>query len=494
MKNKIIAKELNPQSIEGDLVSSDGVSGRWYLFGYALGNKSGAKYIFARESGGRTDYGVIAGVIARGSLRAINGSKISISELSGRFWDRLVTLGAIPVYLEVFKGDEKVYEVYSAGKIRVKVDSVEDALVNYEKERLAYSEFGDRFTVKLTEDWVRENFDRFILEDSKGLDAFRMERSKGELLRGLYRWYNKEYKNSVARSSFCAADCGVRETRCGIGYDDSIIPVREVARYNVCHNGVCSLINDVDEVFASRYQFIDSRISVLDLSKCTDIARVTASFEEGDAKRNLVMPSESSGFIGLNIKNLAIKGLSEIKLKAGKVVGGSYSGTGTVILENCTGLDKLDLCVDDLLCSHLIDDNVPVEISIKNTDLTELNITSNSGAWFELKLEELPNLRKLRITTDACMGAFQDRRCKLNDLPLLEELYIDSQGYENNKNPIVDLSRFKNLKYINLRICSEYAVPEYTVLIPRECRIDVYGCPCTVYRQEFQYDLSSGRR
>lgn len=490
MKNKIVAKELNLQSIADDLFPFDGIDSRWHLFGYAWGGK----YIFARENGKRIEYGTVEMDTIRGSSRNIDGYSISISKLAELFWDRLRSLEALPVYSSVSEGDKKVYELRSAGKIRVQVDGVEDALEYYDKGRIAYSEFGDRITVKLTEDWVRENFDKFILEDSEGFDAFRMERNKGELLRGLYRWYNKEYKNSVARSSFCKDDCGIRENKCGIGYEESIIPVRDVTSYNVCHNGVCSLLNDVDEVFASRSQFLDSKISVLDLSKCNDIARVKVSFEEGDEKRTLVMPSESSGFMGLDIKNLVIKGLSEIKIKAGKVVGGSYSGTGKVILENCTGLDKLDILVDDLLCSHLIDDNTPVEISIKNTDLTELNITSNTGAWFELELEELPNLRKLSINTDACMGVFQDKSCKLNDLPLLEELYIDSQGYENNKNPIVDLSRFKNLKYINLRICSEYAVPEYTVLIPRECRIDVYGCPCTVYRQEFQYDLSSGRR
>lgn len=485
MKNKLVAERVKLCSVDGDVFSFIDFTVRAYLFGYL----SGGNYIIAYSDGKAVKYRLV-NVNDAMKVRNFAGKFTDLHN----FWDRVNSLGALPVYRNEGGEDIVVCSLESEGKIRVLVDGVKDALTNHEKERMAYSALGEKIKVRLTEEWVRANFDKFILEDSEGLDAFRMERNKGELLRGLYRWYNKEYKNSVARSSFCAADCGVRETKGGIGYDDSIIPVREVSRYNVCHNGVCSLLNDVDEVFASRYQFLDSRISVLDLSKCNDIARVKVSFEEGDEKRTLVMPSESSGFMGLDIKNLVIKGLSEIKIKAGKVVGGSYSGTGTVILENCTGLDKLDLCVDDLLCSHLIDDNVPVEISIKNTDLTELNITSNSGAWFELKLEELPNLRKLRITTDACMGVFQDRSCKLNDLPLLEELYIDSQGYEDNKNPIVDLSRFKNLKYINLRICSEDEVPEYTVLIPRECRIDVYGCPCTVYRQEFQYDLSSGRR
>lgn len=486
MKNKLVAERVKIRSVDGEVFSFKDFTVRAYLFGYL----SGGDYIIAYSDGNAVKYRLVNVNDAMKVKMNFAGKSTDLHT----FWGRINSLGALPVYRNEGGEDIVVCSLESEGKIRVLVDGVKDALTNHEKERMAYSALVEKIKVRLTEEWVRANFDKFILEDSEGLDAFRMERSKGELLRGLYRWYNKEYKNSVARSSFCAADCGVRETKGGIGYDDSIIPVREVSRYNVCHNWVCSLLNDVDEVFASRYQFLDSRISVLDLSKCNDIARVKVSFEEGDEKRTLVMPSESSGFMGLDIKNLVIKGLSEIKIKAGKVVGGSYSGTGKVILENCTGLDKLDILVDDLLCSHLIDDNTPVEISIKNTDLTELNITSNTGAWFELELEELPNLRKLSINTDACIGVFQDKSCKLNDLPLLEELYIDSQGYENNKNPIVDLSRFKNLKYINLRICSEYAVPEYTVLIPRECRIDVYGCPCTVYRQEFQYDLSSGRR
>ena len=486
MKNKIVAERVKLCSVDGEVNSLKEITVRAYLFGYL----SGGDYIIAYSDGNAVKYRLVNVNNAMKVKRNFAGKSTDLHT----FWGRINSLGALPVYRNEGGEDIVVCSLESEGKIRVLVDGVKDALTNHEKERMAYSALGEKIKVRLTEEWVRANFDKFILEDSEGLDAFRMERSKGELLCGLYRWYNKEYKNSVARSSFCAADCGVRETKGGIGYDDSIIPVREVSRYNVCHNGVCSLLNDVDEVFASRYQFLDSRISVLDLSKCNDIARVKVSFEEGDEKRTLVMPSESSGFMGLDIKNLVIKGLSEIKIKAGKVVGGSYSGTGKVILENCTGLDKLDILVDDLLCSHLIDDNTSVEISIKNTDLTELNITSNTGAWFELELEELPNLRKLSINTDACMGVFQDKSCKLNDLPLLEELYIDSQCYEDNKNPIVDLSRFKKLKYINLRICSEYAVPEYTVLIPRECRIDVYGCPCTVYRQEFQYDLSSGRR
>lgn len=486
MKNKLVAERVKIRSVDGEVFSFKEFTVRAYLFGYLFGGD----YIIAYSDGNAVKYRLVNVNDAMKVKRNFAGKSTDLHT----FWGRINSLGALPVYRNEGGKDVVVCSLVSEGKIRVLVDSVKDALENHEREWMAYSALGEKIKVRLTEEWVRANFDKFILEGSEGLDAFRMERSKGELLRGLYRWYNKEYKNSVARSSFCAADCGVRETKGGIGYDDSIIPVREVSRYNVCHNGVCSLLNDVDEVFASRYQFLDSRISVLDLSKCNDIARVKVSFEEGDEKRTLVMPSESSGFMGLDIKNLVIKGLSEIKIKAGKVVGGSYSGTGKVILENCTGLDKLDILVDDLLCSHLIDDNTPVEISIKNTDLTELNITSNTGAWFELELEELPNLRKLSINTDACMGVFQDRSCKLNDLPLLEELYIDSQGYEDNKNPIVDLSRFKKLKYINLRICSEDEVPEYTVLIPRECRIDVYGCPCTVYRQEFQYDLSSGRR
>ena len=491
MKNKIVAKELNLQSIADDLFPFDGIDSRWHLFGYAWGGK----YIFARENGKRIEYGTVEMDTIRGSSRNIDGYSISISKLAERFWDRLRSLEALPVYSSVSEGDKKVYELRSAGKIRVQVDGVEDALEYYDKGRIAYSEFGDRITVKLTEDWVRENFDKFILEDSEGFDAFRMERNKGELLRGLYRWYNKEYKNSVARSSFCKDDCGIRENKCGIGYEESIIPVRDVTSYNVCHNGVCSLLNDVDEVFASRSQFLDNKISVLDLSKCADIAGVAVGLEDGDAKRTLIMPSESSGFMGLNIQNLVVKGLSDIKIKAGKVVGDlHYNGAGRVNLVKCTGLDKLDIWVDDLLCYYLIDANMPAKIFIKNTDLTELSINSNTGAGFELVLEELPNLRKLSVTTDACMGAFQDKGCKLTDLPLLEELYIESEGYLYDDNPIIDLSRFKHLKYVNLRICSEDDVPEYKVLIPRECRIDVYGCPCTVYRQEFQYDLSSGRR
>ena len=324
MKNKIVAERVKIRSVDGEVFSFKDFTVRAYLFGYLFGGD----YIIAYSDGNAVKYCLVNVNDAMKVKRNFAGKSTDLHT----FWGRINSLGALPVYRNEGGEDIVVCSLVSEGKIRVLVDGVKDALTNHEKERMAYSALGEKIKVRLTEEWVRANFDKFILEDSEGLGAFRMERSKGELLRGLYRWYNKEYKNSVARSSFCAADCGVRETKGGIGYDDSIIPVREVSRYNVCHNGVCSLLNDVDEVFASRYQFLDSRISVLDLSKCNDIARVKVSFEAGDEKRTLVMPSESSGFMGLDIKNLVIKGLSEIKIKAGKVVGGSYSGTGTVIL------------------------------------------------------------------------------------------------------------------------------------------------------------------
>ena len=480
MKNKLVAERVKIRSVDGGVFSFKDFTVRAYLFGYL----SGGDYIIAYSDGNAVKYRLVNVNDAMKVKRNFAGKSTDLHT----FWGRINSLGALPVYRNEGGEDIVVCSLESEGKIRVLVDGVKDALTNHEKERMAYSALGDKIKVRLTEEWVRANFDKFILEDSEGLDAFRMERSKGELLRGLYRRYNKEYKKSVARSSFCKDDCGIRENKCGIGYEESIIPVRDVTSYNVCHNGVCSLLNDVDEVFASRSQFLDSKISVLDLSKCADIAGVAVGLEDGDAKRTLIMPSESSGFMGLNIQNIVVKGLSDIKIKAGKVVGDlRYNGAGRVNLVNCTGLDKLDIWVDDLLCYYLIDANMPDKIFIKNTDLTELSINSNTGAGFELVLEELPNLRKLSVTTDACMGAFQDKGCKLNEIPLLEELYIESDGYLNDNNPIVDLSRFKNLKYINLRICSDTDAPEYKVLIPRECKIDVYGCDCTVYRQDFQY-------
>lgn len=486
MGNKIVAERVKLCSVDGEVFSFKDFTVRAYLFGYL----SGGDYIIAYSDGSAVKYCVVNINNAMNVEMNIAGKYIYLYT----FWDRINSLGALPVYRYEGGEDIVVCSLESEGKIRVLVDSVECALANHEKERMAYSALGERIKVRLTEDWVRKNFDKFILEDSKGLYDFQMERSKGELLRGLYRLYNEDYKASVARSDFCRADCGVRENKEGMGYDESIIPVREVSNFNACYNGVCCLLNDVDMVFGSGVRLIESGISVLDLSKCSDIASVTVEPYEGDVKRTIIMPSEASGFMGVRLKNLAVKGLSEVRIKSSKALGDlRYSGVGKVFIENCTGFGKLDIWIDDLLCNELLDSGSPVEIFIENTDLTELSINSNTGSWFSLNLVDLPNLRKLSVKTDACIGVFQSDSCEVNKLPLLEELYIESHGYEAD-NPVVELSRFKNLKCINLRICPYDNDQEYKLLIPRDCKIDVYGCPCTVYQEDFRYAGLEGRR
>ena len=347
---------------------------------------------------------------------------------------------------------------------------------------------GREETVKLTFDFVSENYDKIKFLHCNGRFSQFIEELDEELqrvyLERLYRRLrltdNDEYRTVCARNILTHEDCGIRELS-----NNGIVTVEEL---RVSTNGVCKLINDIDTLSITPYGFTKSGVKVLDLSACNDLLGLSFH-NDRDNKEDivLILPSSSKGYEYFQLSNCSVKGLSDIQVLPSLVAhkGGDYLYTS---LSGVKGLDKLRIW----RVADSYDNATRHNIRVEWTDIVSLEIDYVLQQYdipLDLTIEGNDRLRYLSLRMLTFTG---DNKFNFYNLPALEEIQISLESLYGSQT--LDLSALDGLRRLSVTVEAGRDGDYITVLARKGCEIVVNGVNAKVFRYEGYMTGVKGRK
>lgn len=281
---------------------------------------------------------------------------------------------------------------------------------------------------------------------------------------------DKEWELALARNTVTKEDCGMLAP---LGLDTCLVG------FNRCVTGVCLVLDRVDYITIRVDSIVDAGVRVLDLSRCTLLKgfrltgrgknneSVTIIFNEKlNARVSSVIKVTDANirFVGLNYvcdleaSDSCIEGLSEITFNDPRNFDSDFC---CLSLCDCTGFESLRVNVGDSAF------NLESSITIVGIDAKEIAIKmyekKTEAEYF--KIVRCAELESLTID-GAGEWYLSDLITKIRLLPKLKRASFDFTLFnidllDNKRGVVVNLSLGSTVLE-SLRICSEYAMDEYS--------------------------------
>ena len=282
---------------------------------------------------------------------------------------------------------------------------------------------------------------------------------------------DKEWELAIARNAVTKEDCGKLKP---LGLDTCLVG------FNRCVTGVCRVLDRVDYITTSVDSMVDAGVRVLDLSRCTLLKgfrltgrgknneSVTIIFNEKlNARVSSVIKVTDANirFVGLNYvcdleaSDSCIEGLSEITFNDPRNFDSDFC---CLSLCDCTGFESLRVNVGDSAF------NLESSITIVGIDAKEIAIKmyekKTEAEYF--KIVRCAELESLTID-GAGEWYLSDLITKIRLLPKLKRASFDFTLFNidlpnNERDAVLNLSLGSTVLE-SLRICSEYAMDEYSM-------------------------------